>query len=812
MKKTTIFLTLIIIAAIGLRIYAPLADLPPDISISGSVYTDEGNQCHNSRSKALFGNWYEDDWQITRYNPVLPYFKYAIFKFFGVGFLQVRSVSIFFTILTLLFSFLIFRSYFTDLFALIGTAMIGLNFFILMYGKIGTFETPMIFWMILTLYFIEKYRTSAKSIFLFLGGASAFTTFIFKNISAYFIPVPIVAYILIELLGKSPKSLFTKKHLKNIIIASFGIISVFVLWYTLFYIPNKEWIMSAPGKYIGNQVIPKSIEQAIGNFFAFNWKEQFFKIPIIWLMSVLYLPFFYRKLILKKSDITDTAFTAFFLSHTFFFMFMNHRPTRYLLPVIFAMIFMSLKLFEDLYNKKKGLAEERVSTVYSLIFLILDTLWLIIAIFFCISPLLFKYFGIFSVNSISFKLILLSFLLSAIINFFPKIKEINLNNKIKKPVVISLIILSFGFNLYYFKKWDDNKTFTVLKINRDLKRDLNNAFIAGLTAPVSVLESRNRSLFLFPNFVNWDNSGTDKDTFMRYPITHALLASFNHEISLYFDAWPNKMENAKLLKNYNVKEQFLHFYSFEFPYIEKTEKLEDNKYKLFIKNASSKINSVYVNTVYMNNLEKIKASDIIIKSRKIKINTGNIRRAEITSIIMNTDKDLLENAKILIFNLEKDEKKIPLRYEGEKFPGRTGENIKLKGLSGNFARYFNGKKHGEGFVLHGPYVPFEYTRGFIKLDFNIRVDKITNPISPVCEIDFYDKNKEKSIAKRILIPKRDGMINGKFINHSLFVYLPETTKVEFRVKVLSKKNPKMKLYIDFVDITYYQSKAVLIKD
>ena len=103
---------IILLFSIGLRINSPKADLPSHITFSGSILTDEGNQCHNSRSKALYNEWYPDDWRITSYNPLLPYMKYAIFKIFGVGLWQLRSISFIFAFLSLLLFFLTLKSYY----------------------------------------------------------------------------------------------------------------------------------------------------------------------------------------------------------------------------------------------------------------------------------------------------------------------------------------------------------------------------------------------------------------------------------------------------------------------------------------------------------------------------------------------------------------------------------------------------------------------------------------------------------------------------------------------------------------------------
>ena len=819
MKKKTISLIFIIILffAIGLRIYSPLADLPSDISISGSIYTDEGNQCHNSRSKALYKKWYEDDWQITRYNPILPYFKYMIFKVFGVGFLQVRAVSIFFSILTLILSFLIFKSYFSTFLSILGTALIGSNFFILMYGKIGTFETPMMFWMILSLFFIEKFRKKNKSSYLFFAGMSAFMSFVFKNISAYFVPIPFIAYFLFVFFHDNKATLFTRKNVKNVFLIILGILSVFVLWYTLFYLPNKEWIMSAPGKYIGNQVIPKTISQAIGNFFAFNWKEQFFKIPVIWLFSIMYIPVFYRKLILKKSDITDIGFSAFFFAHTAFFMFMNHRPTRYLLPVIFAMIFMLIQYLRYILEEKQSISKELL-VLHRIFFFILDTIWVVIGIYFCISPLLFKYFSIKKIDSISPILIIFALLISFLINFIlPRIKykfKDNISLKTKYAIVLVIFSLSLFFNFYHIHKWDNNKTYVIRDINKDFKKNFDNAFIAGLTAPVSVLESKNRALFLFPKFVNWNNDGTKQDTFNQYPITHALLASFNHEISMYFSAWPKKMEHAKLLNNYNVKDQFLHLYSFQYPYIEKITRIDKNNFDLIIKNPNHNKTQVYINKIFIkkdNPKNKLISFDIIIRTGNelTALKKGSLNNHGKTVLKIFLDDESINISRLVVFNIETSIMRNKLRYEGEKFPGRTGIVKKTENCSARYVKFFNGKKHKRGFLIHGPTIPFEYTQGLVRAEFCVSFKNIRNKISPVCTMDIFDYNNQEKFTEKIIIPKKDKTKNGVFKKYSLYAYIPSTKKIEFRLKTTDNKsrNKTTNISIDYVDITYYQGKA-----
>ena len=64
----SIAIVLIFIFALLLKLNSPESDLPDDITFSGSILTDEGNQCHNSRSKILYDDWYPDDWKIRAFN------------------------------------------------------------------------------------------------------------------------------------------------------------------------------------------------------------------------------------------------------------------------------------------------------------------------------------------------------------------------------------------------------------------------------------------------------------------------------------------------------------------------------------------------------------------------------------------------------------------------------------------------------------------------------------------------------------------------------------------------------------------------
>ncbi len=787
---------LILLFSFGLRIYAPTADLPADISFSGSIYTDEGNQCHNSRSKILYDEWYPDDWRISNYNPVVSFIKYIIFKFFGVGLIQERLVTYIFAFLSLLVFYLILKSYFDFGFTILGTFLLGINFFLVMYNKIGTFETPMIFWMILALYFIEKFRSGNNPIFLAFSGASAFMAFIFKNISGYFVPVPIVAVLLWLFFSNKNQTKTLRIWLKNVTFVLLGIMVIFLIWLVLFYIPNREWINSVPGQYISNQVLPKNIGQAIRNFYGFNWKEQFYKIPVMWLVSILYIPLFFRILIKKKSNITEIGFFLYFLSNTLFFMFMNHRPTRYLIPVIPAMIFMTIVFLQKIYYMSSDIPFNYSILQKGFLF-VFDVIWLSLAFNFCLFPLYTIYIHSIQIPPLSIKYFIASALLVSIVYllkivFYKYFKaRVKFNMKyVSLPVIVLLLGTSFFINIANYLKWDRDKTYSVINISHELDKKLENAYIAGLTAPVAVLENRHKSLFLYPEFVNWD-----KNTFNRYPLTHALIASFNQEITNFFRQWPERMQKAKLLRVYNVKEQFLHLYSFVDPYISSAKQIENQHFQLQIINPKKHDIKTWVGEILFfkeDYLSKPILSEYSIEKGK-------------KSILLKPGKNVVELRDVLkakptpesmLFFLEMDQWDNKHRYEAEKFPGKVGINRRNVKASAKFTRCFDQKQHEAGFLTFGPYIP--YSEGFMIVDFCLKFNRVRSRIRPVAKLDVFSYHDKKPLAKLEIKPEH--IQKNKFNNFRLYLVIPQTRYLEFRVFAERWSDIK----VDYVEVIYYQ--------
>ncbi len=790
-KKSELLLiavaVIIILISFFLRVYSPQSDLPPDISISGSIYTDEGNQCHNSRSRVLFGDWFPDNWKITNYNPVLPYFKLLIFKVFGVGLVQVRSVSFFFALLSLIFFFLTLRSYFDPWISIAGILLLGFNFLFIMYNRIGTFETPMIFWMILVIYFLEKYRVTGRYIFPVLSGISAFTAFVFKMTGAHIIPVPATA-LLLFLLFIPEKNIPDKK--KIAVSAGIIIISIlisFTVWMAVFYLPNREWIKSAPGSYIGNQMFPKNFDQLIGNILSYNWKEQFYKMWIVWTGAILYLPIFFRRLLNRIADITEIGVVLFLFSHTGALMLMNHRPTRYLIASIPPMVFLTVLLFRYILGNNKKLPEGGLFKKGVILFF--DICWLTLSLFYCFLPL-FKRAGIHIIPVKFTSGLLLTSLI--VIGVFRSIHYMtmryNKSFKVPRKAVISiitiLISISFFTNMKYYIYWKRDRTEYVYKISEELAKKIDNGYIAGLTAPVAVLGTEHKSLFLYPEFVHWG-----KNTLDNFKITHALLANFNFEISNFFRQWPDKMKNASLLNVYNVKDQFIHLYSFVDPYISGLKRVDNKTLELRINNNGSN-GDIKFGIIEFSGESPVR-NTLLPVTYPVKNGVNIIRLS-----------DRLNGNEKLIY-IKQNKWPDQFRYEAEKFPRKRGRVVRDITRSGKHLRYFNAGTDRKGFMacsIGGKFIP--YSEGFINARFTLKFDGIRSRIKPLAVIDIFNNTLKTSVSS-LSIKKRDQKNIG-FHEYSVQYKINKVSDIEFRV--FAQKTAD--IYYDYLELDYFQGKFI----
>jgi hypothetical protein len=475
---------------------------------------------------------------------------------------------------------------------------------------------------------------------------------------------------------------------------------------------------------------------------------------------------------------------------------MNHRPTRYLIPVIPSMIFMSLLFLKKIL---KPFLESPVQLHWlqrGLVFFA-DVIWLGLAANFCFFPLADQYIRPFHIPPLSAGYFIFSALIVLLAHFLisvlRRVPAPGLKSRIRYiswPLIILLLGISFLINSAYFLKWNREKSHTVYNISRELGKKLDNAFIAGLTAPVAVLENRHRSLFLYPGFVNWS-----RDTFQRYPITHALLASFNQEITNFFQQWPEKMNQARLLRVYNVKDQFLHLYSFVDPVIKEVHRMAPDHFRLSIANPRNNPVKIRAGVIWFfrdpGSVDQ--AADVFHREeprRSFVLEPGE------NTVELKTGQQ--ENPRPVsgLFFLDLEEWPDSYRYEAEKFPKKVGINRWNPEASAKFTRTFYQKRHPAGFLSFGPFIP--YSDGFMEVRFYFKPSHIRSRIKPVIKLDMFSYREKKALRSRILKPA--DLTDNIFRPYTLSAAISGVRYLEFRVYAERLSD----IDLDYIDVVYYQ--------
>ncbi|OGF58308.1 MAG: hypothetical protein A2Y62_18575 [Candidatus Fischerbacteria bacterium RBG_13_37_8] len=792
MNRRTIFLLLVFIFIITLRLYTPEADPPADLSWSGGLWFDEGNQCHNARCKLLFNEWYPDEWKDLLYAPLLGYLKYAWFKIAGVGLLQERLVIHFFSILCLIFFYLIVRDTLSFPYDIIALLLLGINYIYLMYNRVGMFETPTIFFAILSLYFLIKARH--RPFFLFLSGASAFLIYTFKNLYIPFVPVTFFAYLVFVIFNNKELKLPLKRIIVNAGSILAGIFVVFLIWYTTFYLPNREWILHGAGPFIKSVLFPEDMDKAIDNILRYPLIHYYKRLPIIWAASLLYIPILFRKLLRRTATIAELSFFMLFMAHGLFFSFISYRPIRYFVAAVPPMVFLATLLFEKLSkHTSQPYAYSRIQIFSIYLF---DFIWLYLAMYLCFIPLFTLYFG-----PLAFPRSLLQYLLTTIILivfarllyylYFRYLQKKTAINILLKIAVALLILGSITINMKQYIDWQINKTYKIRDISRKLGVDLKNAYIAGLTSPAFNIENKHKSLFLWENFVNYN------EPYKKYPLTHAILGLFNKEIHYHFGKWPEIMNQSYLVDVFNLRNTIFHLYAVREAYIADFTTTDNKTFTLKIINPVKETISTKIRALYLFEPDQQRSQEMPAYSFNGTEELYNISPGENT-LEINIPVEFEVPPQSVLLYLETTNMKNIFRYEAEMMKKETGERIKTKEASDGYFVAFDRQRHEKGFLSFGPFIP--YRQGFMIVKYKLRYHDIDRNNKNVALFEVSAGHGKKRFAYRHIGAAE--LVEGQYQFPSLYFMIPDVSELEFRLYVYGGAS----IDFDSIDIEYYQGK------
>jgi len=542
-KKNLVFLSFaLFVVLFGIRLIHLSADPPYNLSTSGGPYGDPGGYSFNARNKILFRTWEVDDYNMMYLSFPPHVATYFIFKLIGIGFSQMNLVPVLFSWLCLLFFFFILRGRFNEKYALLGTAVLGLNYLFLMYSRIANRIMPSLFFIILGIYFLQK--GEKKRGWLFGSGASFILALLSKSVVFYAVGAILFGYFLFSLFNDNIKGIA-----KRISFIFFGSIIPFLPWFLFIYIPKYNFITSFSQLNFQYLIPPRKLSLVLKYF----WTRPAIILNEMPIIAVLVAIFSLALLYMathtpKKIHLVDWTFLIWFFVGTLYYATIQQRVTRHFIPHIIPLVFLTICLFHSLLSKSN--LRDKIKP--SFIFLPFAFLWML----FPASQLIkfvFKNLAIksFSPIMLNLMLVLFSLFFSSVLFLFIRWitkKQKSILSPAQKKVLIFIFILAiFIFQGTKYLTWATHPQFQLKEASQDFGKAFKNAAFAGLWAPAVCLENKHRAYEYFPGYIN-----DCKNFFEKFGITHVFTTTAFNEKRNFEKNFPDVMERAKLMARYHI--------------------------------------------------------------------------------------------------------------------------------------------------------------------------------------------------------------------------------------------------------------------
>lgn len=784
------------------------ADAPHDISFSGGVFSDEGDYSINARNRILYGVWFTDQWNDMYYNPALTFLRYIVFYLFDTGIAQQRWISIFFSLMSIVFVYLALSEDYNRRTALLGIVFLGFNYLYIMYSRNGLLEVPTIALSSLFIYCFQK-GFKIPRFFLYAGAFTLFT-YTFKNLYAYLLPVTAVAFLFCTVLRRAEY----KKYIKPAFFLLTGYMGTFLAWHYLHFLPLKGWIMGYAGEYMKELLLAKSLGHALYNFKSFPVtqfygplthpvKGVFVSMPVMYVMGFifigifLYLLFYSRKLI-KPTDVMAVSY--FFAVFIFVLFILAYRPTRYFTAFVIPLSIMSARSI-DLLLKLRHLSRFRLNRK-NILFIGVLYLWGFFFYYLCILP--FCYFlagarigdaGIPLKPSLFFWTVLYLFLvgLSWLITGLIK-RPWRINIKLPALASAILVLLSLGFNVYYYYQWYSNPNYDVYNSAMAVKEILpEDAIMAGLISPVLAMESRIRPFFMFQGFMNYENNPC-----IRHNVTHAVLGIYNNEAGMFFDTCPEKQGSSTLISIFNIfKKDFL-LYSFTLPV------LRDARIADISPQGIDCVLTVYIPSSHYCEQLKIGAYMISEKgrSRSEPFLFDGLEPFAENELLVSIPFEEEETPSELFFYIDSKDAVLSMDFKASRLLGLTGSDSRDSKFFNDTVRKGTASSDPQGFLTYGPYLPMQ--EGMVSATYTLGFDGIPQEDTDAFVLDIAGDTGKTIFARRSFrTSELEGYKDG-LIKIPLEFFLGKRTRIEFRTFFFSTVN----LYVHNISLEFRAGKFI----
>ncbi|OHD70390.1 MAG: hypothetical protein A2W19_16460 [Spirochaetes bacterium RBG_16_49_21] len=589
---------LLMLVFTGMRLVHINADAPQDLSISAALYTDEGFKTYEPRNMVLFGDWKwtpEDQYEGWAKKSPLTTLPYAwIFKHLGVSYASIRSLAVFYALITMIFLFMFLHRNYGRPAALIGLILYGTNFFTAMYNRLGLYESHLLCFIMMSLFgFSESlrpyrrknggesggaYRMKKKfsrALFFLIGFTGLAAGFFIKRNILIILPAIAPAFLL-HVSGRFKK---TGRFMNHIFIA---FIAVFFIFYVIFAqmgaLKVKLAFLLLSLKIFGQPLaafIPFTAFDPIEKVLAKGMYLEFlFLQPLTFFIGFLYALYtFYQYIRLKRQSLPDLIVASWIVFGFIFTTVLYYSPSRYYLLMVIPLIIAVSRFITDFVNLEMAsfITEKKqfphnvmfgiflfFSLLYTGVVLIVQTLPVSLRnrMMDMVYPAYLK--GDLSSAMIVIGIALVIELACIMVTILSRKRLLNIMKLPKFPAILLSLIL--GLQIFQYGRWfffPDHHLYTA---SRQLSRELpGDAVLAGSWSAGLVVENRLRAIIvqsLIPYNYSLINKITHNINIPVYRLGGGKAAvSHQENIPLYFAVCRNVIFEKAITEKY--RDQFV---------------------------------------------------------------------------------------------------------------------------------------------------------------------------------------------------------------------------------------------------------------
>ncbi|MFO7869807.1 MAG: hypothetical protein R6V03_00030 [Kiritimatiellia bacterium] len=548
--KRSHFISSIAIAALAavtvfLHFHDLQSDPPAGISTSAGAYFDGFSNAHAARSCVLHGEMRPDEWDPFVYSPPYVLAQIPWFKLNGTGIAAVKSFSALLSLGALFAAVSCFRRSGKET-MLIALLLFSLSYMYLQFGRLGLFETMMIFFMLCAVSCMASPPLSRMQ--AFGAGAFAMLAFATKAISVYFLPA-VAAGFLMEALRSREKTGGIRSSLLSPALGVAGAAAVFFPWLLFFRIPNRDAIARI-GSMWKEMTFPDSIGRALKEAVSTPALGSIGAYDSIWVLAVITAAVVVYLCLVRPSSAEPwvTATAVWFICGVAMTSVLTYEATRYFYPLLPPALCLSAYAMgkfiktETLQLRPKSpwadiLALGAATVLFR--FYLMPRVDIAEIMLPAVSPAWRKIaaaFGAAVVTWITARLVLTA---------------------IKRPVRIptgvrySVVIL---LCLYFAVKNGDNvlrwlrhpHNYTIAEAGRSLRK-YPRMVVGGTSALAAVIETDHTAVRIGkPGWYNY------RDPFSKYGITHLFITDYAGEVGRYRKLYPEIMAGARRIDKMNI--------------------------------------------------------------------------------------------------------------------------------------------------------------------------------------------------------------------------------------------------------------------